>query len=77
MDLVMPRLDGLAAMRTLAPASLHLTADRPKLTQGAYRAMLDCLAQDPYNFQTQRNLGELLAKQEKWREARQHLEFGT
>jgi spermidine synthase len=41
----------------------------------AYRAMLDCLAQDPYNYQTQRNLGELLAKQNKWTEARQHLEF--
>jgi spermidine synthase len=41
----------------------------------AYRAMLDCLAQDPYNYQTQRNLGELLAKQNKWAEARQHLEF--
>ena len=41
----------------------------------AYRAMLDCLAQDPYNFQTHRNLAELLAKKEKWGEARQHLEF--
>jgi tetratricopeptide (TPR) repeat protein len=41
----------------------------------AYRAMLDCLAQDPYNFQTHRNLAELLAKQEKWSEARQHFEF--
>ena len=41
----------------------------------AYRTMLDCLAQDPYNYQTQLNLGELLAKQKKWAEARQHLEF--
>ncbi len=41
----------------------------------AYRAMLDCLAQDPYNYQTQLNLGELLARREKWPEARQHLEF--
>jgi spermidine synthase len=41
----------------------------------AYRAMLDCLAQDPYNYQTQLNLGELLARQNKWTEARQHLEF--
>src|ERR1019366_1680842 len=41
----------------------------------AYRAMLDCLAQDPYNYQTQLNLGKLLAKQKKWMEARQHLEF--
>ena len=41
----------------------------------AYHAMLDCLAQDPYNYQTQLNLGELLASQKKWAEARQHLEF--
>jgi spermidine synthase len=44
-------------------------------TDEAYQAMLDCLAQDPYSFQTHRNLGESLAKQEKWSEARQHLEF--
>jgi tetratricopeptide (TPR) repeat protein len=44
-------------------------------TDEAYRAMVDCLTQDPYNFQTHRNLGELLAKQEKWSEARRHLEF--
>ena len=41
----------------------------------AYQAMLDCLAQDPYNYQSQRNLGELLAGQKKWAEARPHLEF--
>ena len=41
----------------------------------AYRAMQDCLALDPYNYQTQLNLGELLASQKKWAEARQHLEF--
>jgi predicted membrane-bound spermidine synthase/predicted Zn-dependent protease len=41
----------------------------------AYRAMLDCLAQDAYNYQAQLNLGELLAKQKKWAEARPHLEF--
>jgi spermidine synthase len=41
----------------------------------AYQAMLDCLTQDPYNYQTQLNLGELLAKQNKWAEARPHLEF--
>jgi len=41
----------------------------------AYRAMLDCLAQDPYNYQTQINLGVLLARQERWTEARRHLEF--
>ena len=37
--------------------------------------MLDCLAEDPYNYQTQLNLGELLAKQNHWAEARRHLEF--
>jgi hypothetical protein len=31
----------LAAMRTLGPAALHLTADRPPLTQAAYRTMMD------------------------------------
>jgi uncharacterized protein HemY len=37
--------------------------------------MQDCLARDPYNFQTRLNLGELLRQQKKWGEARQHLEF--
>jgi spermidine synthase len=41
----------------------------------AYRAMQDCLTRDPYNFQTQINLSELLYRQKKWAEARQHLEF--
>ena len=41
----------------------------------AYRAMQDCLARDPYNFQTHVNLGVLLTRQKKWAEARQHLEF--
>jgi spermidine synthase len=41
----------------------------------AYSMMIECLAQDPYNLQTQRNLGEMLAKQKKWPEARVHLEF--
>ena len=41
----------------------------------AFRAMRACLALDPYNYQTQLNLGELLASQKKWVEARQHLEF--
>jgi tetratricopeptide (TPR) repeat protein len=41
----------------------------------AYRAMQDCLARDPYNFQTHINLGELLRNQKRWAEARQHLEF--
>jgi len=37
--------------------------------------MQDCLARDPYNFQTQLNLGALLHQQKKWAEARLHLEF--
>jgi uncharacterized protein HemY len=37
--------------------------------------MQDCLARDPYNFQTRLNLGALLRQQKKWAEARQHLEF--
>jgi tetratricopeptide (TPR) repeat protein len=41
----------------------------------AYRTMLDCLAQDPYNLQTHLNLGKLHAGEKKWREARPHLEF--
>jgi len=41
----------------------------------AYSAMQDCLARDPYNFQTQLNLGALLRQQNMWAEARQHLEF--
>ena len=41
----------------------------------SYAAMQECLARDPYNFQTHFNLGELFARQKKWAEARQHLEF--
>ena len=41
----------------------------------AYNAMQDCLARDPYNFQTLLSLGELLHHQKKWADARQHLEF--
>src|ERR1019366_5600818 len=43
--------------------------------EDAYAAMQDCLARDPYNFQTHVNLGVLLSRQKKWAEARQHLEF--
>jgi len=53
-------------------ADILLREDKP---DEAYRAMLDCLAQDPYNYQAHASLGELLAKQKKWAEARQHLEF--
>jgi spermidine synthase len=41
----------------------------------AYRAMLDCLSVDPYDYQTHFNLGALLVQQKKWQEARTHLEF--
>jgi len=61
---------GAAACAQLAEILLH--EDKP---DQAYRAMLDCLAEDPYNYQTQLNLGELLARQKKWQEARRHLEF--
>ncbi len=61
---------GAAARAQLAEILLH----EEKLDE-AYRAMLDCLALDPYNYKTQLNLGELLAKQTKWAEARPHLEF--
>ena len=30
---------------------------------------------DPYNFQAHLDFGKMLAKQNKWAEARQHLEF--
>jgi tetratricopeptide (TPR) repeat protein len=43
--------------------------------ENAYNAMQDCLARDPYNFQTHMNLGDLLSRQKKWAEARRHLEF--
>ena len=71
--------------RRLIAADPHPTAaERAQLAEilmrenkadQAYQAMLDCLAQDPYNYQTHRNLGELLAKEKKWAEARPHLEF--
>jgi spermidine synthase len=61
---------GAAARAELA--EILLREDRQ---DEAYRAMLDCLSLDPYNYQTQLNLGELLAKQNKWMEARRHLEF--
>ena len=37
--------------------------------------MLECLAIDPYNYQTHVNLGVLLSNQKKWADARRHLEF--
>jgi predicted Zn-dependent protease len=61
---------GAAAVAQLAEILLH--QEEPV---EAYRAMLDCLAQDPYNYETHLNLGKSLARQKKWAEARPHLEF--
>jgi len=61
---------GAAARAQLAEILLH--EDEP---DEAYRAMLDCLAQDPYDYQTHLNLGKLLAQQKKWIQAQEHLEF--
>jgi predicted Zn-dependent protease len=58
-----------------ARAQLAEILMREDKQEEAYQTMLDCLAQDPYNYQTQLNLGELLAKQKRWAEARPHLEF--
>jgi spermidine synthase len=41
----------------------------------AYPAMQESLLRDPYNFQAHVNLGQLLALQQKWAEARKNLEF--
>ncbi len=41
----------------------------------AYAAMQESLLRDPYNFQAHVNLGQLLALQQKWGEARKNLEF--
>jgi spermidine synthase len=61
---------GAAGCAQLAEILLH--EDK---TDEAYRTLLDCLAEDHYDYQTQLNLGELLLKQKKWAEAREHLEF--
>jgi len=61
---------GAAAYAQLA--EILLRGGKP---EGAYRAMLDCLALDPSNYQTHANLGKFFAGQKKWAEARQHLEF--
>ncbi len=70
--------------RVLAADSRSNAAERAQLAEilmhedkkdDAYQAMLECLAQDPYNFQTHLNLGEMLSGQQKWAEARRHLEF--
>ncbi|HWF13908.1 MAG TPA: fused MFS/spermidine synthase [Candidatus Acidoferrales bacterium] len=59
-----------AANAQLAEILLH----EGKLDE-AYRAIMDCLAEDRYSYQAHLNLGKLLAQQNKWAEARKHLEF--
>jgi spermidine synthase len=61
---------GAAACAQLADILLH-----EEKTDEAYRAMLHCLTEDPYDYQTHLDLGELLFKQKKWAESREHLEF--
>jgi len=61
---------GAAALAQLAEILMH--EDK---TDEAVRAIHDCLALDPYNFQAHHDFGILLAKQNKWAEARTHLEF--
>jgi len=48
-----------------AYAQLADTLLRAGNSEGAYKAMQDCLARDPYNFQTHLNLGSLSAHAEK------------
>jgi spermidine synthase len=61
---------GAAAVAELAEILL-----REAKMDEAYRAMQDCLTEDQYNYQTQFNLGKLLAAEKNWAGARQHLEF--
>jgi spermidine synthase len=61
---------GAAAYAQLADTLLRAGA-----LERAYTVMQECLARDPYNFQTRLNVGILLRTQKKWAEARQHLEF--
>jgi spermidine synthase len=59
-----------AAQAQLADILLH----EEKLDE-AHRALMDCLSADPYSYQAHMDLGKLLARQNKWAEARTHLEF--
>ncbi len=61
---------GAAGRAQLAEILMH-----ENKTDEAYRVMQDCLALDPYNFQAHLDFGKLLAKENKWAEARTHLEF--
>jgi spermidine synthase len=61
---------GAAAHAELAEILFH----ENKLEE-AYSTNMNCLAEDPYNYQAHMILGKLLAQQNKWAEARTHLEF--
>ncbi|HET6142493.1 MAG TPA: fused MFS/spermidine synthase [Candidatus Acidoferrales bacterium] len=41
----------------------------------AYRAIMDCLAADPYSYQAHMDLGKLRVRQNNWAEVRKNLEF--
>jgi spermidine synthase len=69
------RGDSHAGAAAAARAQLAEILLREEKLDDARNAMLDCLAVDPYNYQTQLKLGELLAKEKNWVEARRHLEF--
>ena len=61
---------GAAGCAALGQILMH----EEKVTE-ARSALLDSLAQDPYNLQAHLALGKFLARQERWPEARPHLEF--
>jgi predicted Zn-dependent protease len=41
----------------------------------AHRAIMDCLAADPYSYQAHMDLGKLRVRQNNWAEVRKNLEF--
>jgi tetratricopeptide (TPR) repeat protein len=78
-------LDASFTQRALIAADPHADADayaelgemlkRAGRLDEAVTAMNECLARDPYNFQTHLNLGQIFDVEHKYREARQTLEF--
>lgn len=77
--------DAETLQRRIVAATLHPDAAaqaqlgdillREDKVDEAYRALTDCLAADPYSYQAHIDLGKLLIRQNKWSEARKHLEF--
>jgi tetratricopeptide (TPR) repeat protein len=61
---------GAADLAQLADILLHENKE-----DEAYATMLHALTADPYNYQAHLDVAEFLAKQKRWVEARQHLEF--